>query len=250
MFLLLQGENAVALSSWLDDPVISVARGRIRNAESFYKFGYNSAITNSSETIWDGGGIYSFPASASALSVASTASGDTSLTVTLVGLDENYDELTETVTLDGTDATTAVTSNNSFLRIHRAFIAGSTVPTGNITMKIGAVTHAQITAGENQTLMLVYTVPAGHALYVKKGSISHGSDDKTAFMTGRLKTRAFGGVFRTQNVQNLNNAFLEFDWEVPLRVAEKTDIIADAICSKNQTNAVAATLQGVLIDER
>lgn len=249
MFPLHPGDD-VALSSFLDDPVISVARGRIRTTETFYKFGYNSAITNSTETVWDAGGVYSFPASASALSVASTASGDTGLSVTLVGLDENYDELTETVTLDGTDGTTAVTSNNSFLRIHRAFISGNTAPTGNVTMKIGAVTHAQITAGENQTLMLVYTVPAGHALYIKKGSVSHGSDDKSAFVTARLKTRALGGVFRTQNVQNLNNAFLEFDWEVPLRVAEKTDIIADAICSKNQTNAVAATLQGVLIDER
>lgn len=240
----------MALSSFLDNPVISVARGRVPKAESFYNFGYNSGIIDTSETIWDAGGTYSFPASASALSVASTASGDTSLSITLVGLDENYDEIRETVTLDGTDATTAVTSNNSFLRIHSAFIEGGTAPTGTITVKIGATTHAQITVGENQTLMLVYTVPAGHALYLKKGSISHGSDDSSAFITGRLKTRAFGGIFRTQNVQNLNNAFLEFDWEVPLRLAEKTDIIVDAVCSKNQSNAVAATLQGVLIDER
>jgi hypothetical protein len=96
--------------------------------------------------------------------------------------------------------------------------------------------------------MAVYTVPAGKTLYLTRGSISHGSDDKSAFMTARLLIRSFGGVFRTQNVQNLNNVFLDFDWEVPIKIPAKSDIEARALCSKNQTNAVSATFEGVLID--
>ena len=39
----------------------------------------------------------------------------------------------------------------------------------------------------------------------------------------------------------------DFDWEIPLAIPEKSDIEARAICSKAQTNAVAASFEGILI---
>lgn len=239
----------MARNSFLDSYEFQIAREKIPNARHLYKFGYNSAITNSYETIWDGSNVYTYPSSASVLALTSTSDSDAGKTVRVIGLDQDWVEREETVTLDAsTPSSTAVNTNTTFIRVYRMYNNNSSSYVGNIQAKIGSTVHAQINDGDNQTLMAVYSVPAGKTLYLTRGSISHGSDDKTAFITGKLLIRNFGKVFRTQNIQNLNNAFLDFDWEVPLRIPEKSDIECRAVCSKNQTNAVSATFEGVLID--
>ena len=96
-----------------------------------------------------------------------SASGATDAGVTGIvsGLDANYDEVSEAFTLNGSGT---YTTTQTFLRVFRAYVTGSTAPAGNITISNGS-TYAQITAGENQTLMAVYTVPAGKSLYVYQG---------------------------------------------------------------------------------
>ena len=95
--------------------------------------------------------------------------------------------------------------------------------------------------------MSVYTVPAGHTLYIGRGSISTATEGTNQIVTGRLVASQFGGVFRTQAVVVMNNQFVDFNWEAPLIIPEKTDIEARAIVSKSQDNAVAATFEGILI---
>jgi len=239
----------VARNSFLDSDEFQIARGKIPTASHLYKFGYNPALVNSYETIWDGSSLYTYPSSASVLTLTSSSASDASKQVVVIGLDQDWIERRETVTLDATDpSATGVNTTTTFIRVYRMYNPGATAYVGNILAKISSTTHAQITAGNDQTLMAVYSVPAGKTLYLTRGSISHGSDDKSAFITGKLLVRSFGGVLRTQNIQNLNNAFLDFDWEVPLKIPAKSDIECRAICSKNQANAVAATFEGVLID--
>jgi hypothetical protein len=48
---------------------------------------------------------------------------------------------------------------------------------------------------------------------------------------------------------NLNNKFIDFWFDYPLALPEKTDIEARAFCSKSQTNAVSASFEGLLITE-
>jgi hypothetical protein len=96
--------------------------------------------------------------------------------------------------------------------------------------------------------MAVYTVPAGKTLYVVRGSISSGTENANKYLTGRLLARFFGGVFRTQAKVTLADSFVDFDWELPLKIPEKTDIEARAIASSASTMAVAATFEGILID--
>lgn len=243
-----RGKN-VARNSFLDSTEFQIAREKIPNARHLFKFGYNSAIINANETIWDAGGIYTYPSSASQLTLTSTNAADAGLTVKVFGLDENWVEINETVTLDATDpSATGVTTTNTYIRVFRMYNNNGTDFTGNILAKIGATTHAQITAGENQTLMAVYSVPAGKTLYVTRGYISQGSSDTSAYITGRLALRTFGGVFRTQALVNVLNNTVEFDWEVPIRIPEKSDLEARAIVSKNHSVGVSATFEGVLVD--
>ena len=226
---------------------LQVSRGQIALHEPLFKYGYNPLIIDAEETIWDGGGLYSWISSANVLSVASsTTTADAGVAGVVFGLDSDYNEISETFTLD---ANGTYTTSAEFYRVHRAYITGSTAPTGNITFKIGATTYAQITAGENQTLMAVFTVPAGKTLYINQGVATHGTDTSGAYITVRLKTRSPGSVFRTATKIDIIGGEILFPFNQPLKVAEKTDIQVTAICNKNQNNAIAAIIEGILITE-
>ena len=226
---------------------LQVSRGQIALHEPLFKYGYNPLIINVEEAIWDVGGTYTWIATAAPL-VCTSASGatDAGITGVVQGLDSNYNEISEAFTLNGSGV---YTTTASFYRVHRAYITGANAPAGNINFTIGATTYARITAGENQTLMAIYTVPAGKTLYVDQGTATHGTDTSGAYMTVRFKTRSPGSVFRTGVKVDVIGSELIFPFNQPLKIPEKTDLQVTAICSKNQNNAMAATFSGILVKE-
>jgi len=226
---------------------LQVSRNQISYHTPLLKYGYNPLIINLNETIWDVGGLYAYPSSAVVMSVTSAAgAADSGVKVTVVGLDANYVEQSEEVTLD---ASGTQDTQNTYLRVYRAYVSGDTAPTGNVNIINGGTTYARVTLGENQTLMAVYTVPAGHTLYVTQGVATHGTDTSGAYMTVRFMQRAFGGVFRTATKVDIVGGEIIFPFTFPLRIPEKTDLEVQAICSKNQNNAVGATFEGILVKE-
>lgn len=226
---------------------LQVSRNQVAWHAQFFKYGYNSNIINVNETIWDAGGIYTYPSSALTMTVTSASGAtDAGIKVTVFGLDANWVEQNEEVTLDGSGT---VNTTGTYLRVFRAYVSGSSSPTGTITISNGGTTYAQITSGENQTLMAVYTVPAGKTLYLNQGTATHGTDTSGAYMTIRFMTRYFGGVFRTATKIDVTGSEILFPFMYPLRLPEKTDIEVRAICNKNQVNAVSATFEGILIQE-
>jgi len=228
---------------------LQVSRGQVGWHKTLFKYGYNPLIINVNETVWDGGGIYSYPASALAMTVTSAGGAtDEDVQVMVVGLDGDWNEAQQEVTLDGSGT---ATTTQTFRRVFRAYVSGSQAPTGNITIANGGTTYAQITLGENQTLMAVYTVPAGHTFYLTNGTATHGTGTSGGvFMTVRFVVREFGGVFRTATKIDIVESEVLFPFTFPLRLPEKTDLEVRAICNKNQNNAVSATFEGVLIDSR
>ena len=64
---------------------------------------------------------------------ATSASGatDSGVTGIIFGLDADYNEVSETFTLDGSGT---YTTTQTFLRVFRAYITGSSAPAGNITI--------------------------------------------------------------------------------------------------------------------
>ena len=228
---------------------LQVSRGQVAWHKTLFKYGYNPLIINVNETIWDGGGIYAYPASALAMTVTSAGGAtDEDVQVMVIGLDADWNEVQQEVTLDGTGA---ATTTQTFRRVFRAYVSGSQAPTGNITIANGGTTYAQITLGENQTLMAVYTVPAGHTFYLTNGTATHGTGTSGGvFMTVRFMVRNFGGVFRTATKIDIVESEVLFPFTFPLALPEKTDLEVRAICNKNQNNAVSATFEGVLVDSR
>ena len=86
------------------------------------------------------------------------------MTVTINGLDTNYNILTETITL--TNGTTGVLTVNSFLRVNT--ITSTSNPVGNISVGNSGktVTLAVIPAGNSRSSGTYFTVPAGYTFYL------------------------------------------------------------------------------------
>lgn len=212
------------------------------------KFGYNSAVSTDDETIWDGGGIYSYPSSASTMSVSSDDDTDTSV-VTISGLDDNYDRATETVTITGQ---TAVTTSTSFVRVNRVTVDSGEpsgaiyIGTGTVTSGVPANIFAKVQTGENQTLMAVWTVPAGFTAYLQVLTVSCGTSVSNKYTEARLKVRPFGGVFQTKAHLTLQNAHVQQNFDYPVVITEKSDIEVRALTSSG-TDSVSATFSLVYV---
>jgi hypothetical protein len=246
---------------------LQVSRGQISYHSTVFKFGSNTNVQNSLETIWDGSSLYPFgttyATTAFQISVSSSDANDTSAgtgarKVVVIYLDANWAEQTVEITLSG--QTPVTYTLDTAIRVYRAYVSevgsGGTAAgdiyiydnaSATVTAGVPDEFYAKITLGENQTLMAVYTVPANHTLYLTRASVSSGTELGSAFITGKVVCRKQNEPFRTQSKATFNEGFIDFDWELPLKIAEKTDIEVRAICSKAQSNAVAASFQGILI---
>lgn len=218
-----------------------IARGKVTDASAIDKFGYNSAVGGSYETIWDAGGTYTYPSSAVAMTATSDAgASDNGVEITIIGLDTNYAELTETITLAG--AGTA-TTNGEFLRVFRAFVSNGQASTDVINIDNGATTYAQIGVDFQQTMMAVYTIPAGKKGYLVSGNISSQKDKD---LTAKLMMREEGGVLRTKGLVLTPGTPFQRAWIIPQEIPAKTDVEIRA--KAGATGPVAAGFEIVLVD--
>ena len=226
---------------------LQVSRGLINGHKRVFKFGYNGEIQNVEETIWDVGGLYTYPSSAVTMTATSSSGAtDEDVEVTIQGVDTNYAELSETVTLD---ASGTATTTGSFLRVYRAFVSGSTASDGNITIANGGTTYAYVSASDQQTLMALWTVPAGYTAYLFQIDTTAFTVQNNKVATIRMLTREFNGVFRTQNKFDLFEGSYHQDITCPQPIPEKTDIEFRAIAdSSNADLRVAATFDILYIE--
>lgn len=212
-----------------DDWKIQAARGKLRNSYHVHKFGANNSPANGvEETVWDGSNLYPWAAwsvGEDNVFLKSDDSDDAGITVFIQGLDENYDLQSEIVTLDPTDpTTTAVASSNTYIRLFRMYNTSNQQEVGDITAHYGSASGtpvAKITAGGGQTLMAVYTVPAGHIALLLKYDFSGSANSA---MQSRLLFREDAGVFRTQHAGSTYGGQYTYEFGVPLIIPAKADV--------------------------
>ena len=161
-------------SKYIEDDYLSIARGHIKDASHVHKFGAVPAMSqNTTGTVWDvNDTLYPWSAfdTAGVLTIPAVNASDTGKSVTVLGLDENYDAQSEDFTISSSGT---VTGTKTFKRVYRAFVTnGGTVNVGNINVQRGGTTVLRITAGKGQTLMSIYTVPRGFTAYLIKGTMS------------------------------------------------------------------------------
>ena len=225
---------------------IQVSRGLVDGHKRLFKFGHNPVIQDISETIWDAGGLYAYPSSAVAMTVTSGAGAtDNGVAITVQGLDGDYNEVSEEVTLASTGT---ATTTQTFLRVYRAFVSGSQAITANTTIANGGTTYAQINNGENQTLMALWTVPAGYTAYLLDTKITAFTEQNNKVATINIYARRENGVFRTADKFDVFAAAITQNYKCPIPFPEKTDIEVRAVAtSSNADLRVAAGLDIIYI---
>jgi hypothetical protein len=237
---------------------LQVARGQIQGHRNVTVFGFNGDVDQTQVSVWPLPSLITFPAAALQMTVSSTSANDTAAgtgarTVVVQGLDANYNEVTETVTLNGQ---TAVTMSASLLRVNYAYVAtagsGNSaagdiyIGTGTVTAGVPATTYDIIKFDYNTTTTGSYTVPAGYTAYVSQGLFSTGQPSGTTQVQGRLLTRGLNNIRMTAAITTLNNGVANYVFEYPLAVPEKTTIEATAIASANN-NAVSSMFVILLV---
>lgn len=219
---------------------IPLASGEVTGYKHIHKFGATDGDVTSG-IVWDGNDdtdnypttIAGFP------SVSSSANaGDL---VVLEGLDENYEEITETVAIGST-------ATNKFIRVFRAYMV-DTINTADVNIVMLFVNVGKILAGNGQTLMAVYCVPAGKTAYLTKLTLGSDKASTNSAMTYNLLAREVldGGVFRIKgrfNSAGGQNILMEYP--VPLVFTEKTDIHIDVTAA--QAASVSATFDLIIVD--
>ena len=218
---------------------VYIAQGYFNNLEGVHKFGYNNAVGTAYETIWDGGGTYSFPTAATT-AVVTSASGatDSGVEVYIEGLDANYEKQSETVTLN---ASGTFTTTNTYIRLHRAYVAGDTAADGDITITVNSLTVAKVLSDYQQTEMLVYTVPAGYRGYLLQVDASV---QKEKEIVVKIMTRQDGGVFLVKGILSSFASPVHRKFDLPMMLPEKTDIRIDA--KAGATTEIAGEFEVVL----
>ncbi len=222
---------------------LDAARGIMGNVEAVNIFGFNRAVGTSFETLWNNGGSYSFLSAEQQLSVVSTDAADT-MDVLIQGLDGDYNEVTETITLDGTNA---VTTTNSFLRVNNAVIL-SGENAGDITGSYTTTDVFFIEAGIGTTQACVYTVPAGHSLYLFRIDLTSGTVTFNRYLTYRNRIDSENGRVLRVAEATWQTGMQSFDRQVPFKIGEKTDFQFEAKSSAS-SNEISIFIEAILVDD-
>lgn len=246
--------------NWSEDFLLNVARGKVRGAEVRNIFGQNDAQTTTFRAVWEKSNDtdYVFPESAQIMRVESDDATDAGVQILIKGLDADYLEISEVVTL--TDTTTVPGSvlkdtTKQFFRINDVVTVGtqnlvqtSTVTIQNITQTI---VYAQINPGHGRNQASIFTVPAGCDFYLYR--LDGFSADETT-PTPSQKAARFRNVVTLESGITLRVATTEFfnnmniQRKLPFKYTEKTDIQLQ-MATFGDTHPVSIFGEGIVIKE-
>jgi len=232
-------------SKYIEDDYLNIARGLVKGTTHVHKFGAVPAMSlGTTGTIWDiNDTLYPWSAfdTPGVLTIATVALNNTVSTdddgksIVVIGLDENFNEIQETIAISGSSGT----GTQTFARVYRAYVSGSVEHVTRIKVSRGATEVLRISIGQAQTLMAVYTVPNGYNGYLTQGqaSIQSGGD-----ATINMFVRYPGGTFRighSGEVVGTGGAY-GYNFTSPIKLPPKTDIDIRASVRSNNSRVTAA----------
>lgn len=230
---------------------LEVVQGNIAGYGFNHKFGaVPSMSTGTNGTIWDiDDTLYPWDAlgSGSVVNIERNNGSDNGKTITVQGLDADYNFLEEDITISGTNTL----GSSLFIRVNRAFVkSDGGTNAGNIDIEAGAAggtTVARITSGYGQTLMSVFTIPAGKTAYVLQINATAGDDtDATIMLMSRLFESNSFRIKDTFELQRGGGPSVQ-PFQAPLQMIEKTDIDVRAITRANNKR-ITASFDLLLVD--
>lgn len=228
-------------AKYVEDDFLNIARGNVKGVSSIHKFGAVPAMSvNTTGTIWDvNDTVYPWSAfnTPGVLTIPAVNVADNGHRVKVFGLDANFDLTEEDFTLSSSGT---VTGTKTFARVYRAYYYNTATNVGDINIQRGGVTVARIGAGKAQTLMCIYTVPAGYTGYLMQGtaSIQYGGD-----ATIDMFVHYYGQTsFRIGHAAEIAGTGMPYNYKfsVPIAIPEKSDIDIRTRVRSNNARVTAA----------
>jgi len=199
----------------IDTPFgLAVNMGQLTGYTALDKFGVNLDISSgvADNDIWEFGGAYTYDADGTApiLYLSSSDNTDTQ-PIEVQGLDINGDLVSQTITLTGQTNASLTTALWRVFRMSNDGNAGDDIagvvychtdaaPTAGVPAS--ANVRAIINAGNNQTLMALYTVPKGQVGFLWRGEVGVSLEGNAASLSEyahiHYESRRFGKVFRVK----------------------------------------------------
>jgi hypothetical protein len=230
-----------------------VGRGKVAGTTVFNLFSNAPAQSTTIRTIWELGGTteYVFPTSAVTMTVVSSSATDTGTAQVVVsGLDSNYDQISETITLNGT---TPVSTTKQYLRINGVVMihpaAGQVHNVGNITVANGGITYGYITANFGKSQGAYYTVPRGYTLFLYQIDAFSGDANGNGYVNldVRVKNNAITNPTTYTLLQTTFQLAYAVTRTIPIAQTEKTDLLWRA-SSNSGTHSITLLAIGFLMD--
>lgn len=213
--------------------------------------GLNEVVNNTEETVWEVGGIYTYPSSDGIqLTINSDSTEDDPTgagirTLDLHYLDTAYAEQQESITLGGTSAiTSSATDIRRIQNIHTLTAGSSATADGTIDFVSGGTTFAIISPGENTVRQALWTVPAEKTAFLTCWSVGVGNNQGGRFGRFELEATAdFEGdylkdIFVVKDIINIQDNAIAVPLCVPFSFPQKTDIQVRAVSDQVAANAI------------
>ncbi len=232
------------------DLMLEIAAGRVSGVSGVNKFGANTAVGNdATEDIWDGQGTYIFPTTADITHISQTSNDAPmySAVIELQGLDENWELTVQTKALHFSDTTTLIELDTPLIRVFRMKVLADVVAAEDIsaTNSAGTSSYAKMLAGNNQTFMAIYTVPAGktaymtdyYADYVRTPARDPDSVEYHLFVADRLN----GYEFQAKHAKGIPKQAPGFEhhFKPYMKVGERSDIKITATANNSSAHVHA-----------
>lgn len=158
-------------------PLLEVVRGNVAGLALVQKFGRNDAVPNGSWKFVNLLGFTAWPLSAATTvrikaggNANDTAAGSGAREVTVQGIDDSFNEVSEAIATAGAGASSATTA--LFWRVHRAWVSAcgtyGSANTAAVTVENsgGGTDLIQIGTAEGQSQFAGWTVPTGKTAYL------------------------------------------------------------------------------------
>ena len=237
----------MASQGFLHEQDIQVSRGLIRGAEVRNIFGYQVSGDTTLRALWEFANTnYVYPGSAITMTVTSANASDDGKSLLIKGLDANYVQITDTVTINGGGD---INTNIPFFRINDIILTSGTTNVGLITVQNTGKTikYGGIRAGDGRNQASIFTVPADKCFFLYR--IDAFSNDSTAAKPAVFRNFSInvsGQQYNTARTSFENN--MNIQRRFPFKYDEKTDIQFQ-LSTQSGSHELGCFAEGVLVDE-
>lgn len=222
---------------------INISAGNLPGVSYMSHFGAVPEMPqNGSGTIWDiNGTFYPWDSlnTAGTVTLRCTINNntlstlDSGKTITIYGLDSNYNQITENIIISGSGGSGTI----HFKRINNVMINNSNLT--NIDLQINSTVVQRISIGKGRSLSSTFTIPAGYTGYLTQGTTSCAATaDSTVDMYVRLFNSGFV-IGHTLEVSGTGGQYF-YPFAVPVKIPEKSDIDVRANVRTNKARITAS----------